>query len=335
MALPTLAITMGDPAGIGPETVVKALPEAFRVCRPVLIGMKEVLASTAEGCGLSDIARQIGGSIPVEMPERLLEHENAPKSGAGSVVPEDGYDLAFRGMAQAAFVRTAVEHAMVGDVDAVVTAPITKSALHKAGIHYPGHTEILGDLTGAKTPVMMLIGRTLRVVPLTTHCPVRDVSKLLTRNMVEDKIKIIDRDMKRFFGISNTRIALCALNPHGGEGGLFGKEEIEVLAPVVVKLRAKGINISGPYPADTIFMKARQGEYDVVATPMHDQALIPLKLLHFDEGVNITLGLPIIRTSPDHGTALDIAGKYVANPTSMITAIKTAADMVQNKRING
>ncbi len=335
MPLPTLAISMGDPAGIGPETVVKALPEAFRVCRPVLVGMEEVLANAAEACGLGDIARQIGHSIPVEMPERLMEHEGAPKPGKKSTGSDKGYDLAFRGVAQAAFVRTAVEHAMVGDVDAVVTAPITKSALRKAGIHYPGHTEILGDLTGTKTPVMMLIGTTLRVVPLTTHCPIRDVPELLTRELVEEKIRVIDRDMKRYFGKSKAKIALCALNPHGGENGMFGQEEIEVLAPAVVRLRTEGINISGPYPADTIFVKAKKGEYDVVATPTHDQALIPLKLLHFDEGVNITLGLPIVRTSPDHGTALDIAGKYVANPTSMITAVKTAADMVQNKRING
>jgi 4-hydroxythreonine-4-phosphate dehydrogenase len=335
MALPTLAITMGDPAGIGPEIVAKALPEAFRVCRPVLIGIKEGFVDAAMACGLEDIARQIGRSIPVETPERLSEHAGAPKPGEAGEAPRMGYDLAFRGMAQAAFVRMAVELAMVADVDAVVTAPITKSALHKAGIHYPGHTEILGDLTGTQTPVMMLIGETLRVVPLTTHCPIREVPDMLTRKLVEEKIRVIDKDMQRYFGMAKARIALCALNPHGGESGLFGKEEIEILAPAVVRLRSEGINISGPHPADTIFVKAVKGEYDVVATPTHDQAMIPIKLLHFDKGVNITLGLPIIRTSPDHGTALDIAGKYSADPTSMITAIKTAADMVQKKRING
>jgi 4-hydroxythreonine-4-phosphate dehydrogenase len=249
------------------------------------------------------------------------------EAGSGGSLPPISLDA--RGRIQYQCVRMAVEMAQKGRVDGIVTGPISKAALAAAGIDFPGHTEILASLTAAHTPVMMLAGQKLRVVPLIVHCALSEVPGLLTRRLVEAQLKIVHRDLGRFFGVRKPRIALCGLNPHAGEGGLFGREEVDVLGPAVAALRKEGVNVSGPHSADTVFLRAARGEFDVVAAPTHDQALIPFKLLHFDEGVNITLGLPIIRTSPGHGTAPDIAWKGVASPTGMIAAIRTAAKMVK------
>lgn len=312
---PILAITMGDPAGIGAEIIVKSLSEALQVCRPVLIGFLRDFEKAAGAYTPPELAARLGRSIPVHEPEE--------GPGAGKL------SESARGEAQGSFIRAAVRMALDAEVEGIVTAPISKAAFRAAGIPHAGHTEMLAELTGAPTPVMMLAGPKLRVVPLTVHCPLSQVPALLTRELVETKIRILHEDLGRFFALPEPRIALCALNPHAGEGGLFGAEEGRVLIPAVKELKSRGIRVSGPFPADTIFRRAAAGEFDVVAAPSHDQALIPLKLLHFDEGVNITLGLPIIRTSPDHGTARDIAGRGIARPASMIAAIRTAAEMAR------
>jgi 4-hydroxythreonine-4-phosphate dehydrogenase len=236
---------------------------------------------------------------------------------------------ASRGEMEMQCVRLAVAMAQKGDVDAIVTAPISKETMAATGSSFPGHTEFLAYLTRTHPPVMMLAGPKLRVVALTTHCALSEAPGRLTRELIEVQVSIVHRDLGRYFGLKSPRIALCGLNPHAGEGGLFGREEIEVMEPAAASLRELGIDVRGPFPADTVFLRAVRGEFDVVCAPTHDQALIPLKLLHFDEGVNVTLGLPIIRTSPDHGTAFDIAWKGVASPTSMIAAIHMAAEMAQ------
>ncbi|MCZ7586403.1 MAG: 4-hydroxythreonine-4-phosphate dehydrogenase PdxA [Deltaproteobacteria bacterium] len=215
-----------------------------------------------------------------------------------------------------------MELSAAGTADGIVTAPISKAALAAAGSPFPGHTEMLSDFTATHPPVMMLAGPDLRVVPLTIHVAIAEVPALLTRELVEVQLGIVHRGLRRFFGIEKPRIALCGLNPHAGEEGMFGQEEIEVLGPAIAALRKRGVDARGPFPADTVFRRAVAGEFDAVAAPTHDQALIPIKLLHFDKAVNVTLGLPLVRTSPDHGTAPDIAGQGVASPASMIAAIR-------------
>ncbi|MCB9476846.1 MAG: 4-hydroxythreonine-4-phosphate dehydrogenase PdxA [Deltaproteobacteria bacterium] len=312
---------MGDPAGIGPEVIAKALPLIVTECEPVLVGLPGLFNESINRYAKlreDDPARRVEVVMPSGVVDPAVETDPAP-----------AFDLATRGRLQTAFIRAAVAMAMDRKVDAVVTGPITKEALDAAGIDFPGHTEMIADLCGIPTPVMMLAGPKLRVVPLTIHMALRDVPDVLTRALVETRIRILDRDLRRYFGLETPRIALTGLNPHAGEGGMFGTEEIDVLAPCVASLRKEGIEITGPYPADTIFVRAVAGDFDVVVAPTHDQALIPLKLLHFDEGVNVTLGLPIIRTSPDHGTAPDIAGQGVASPTSMIAAVRMAMQMAR------
>jgi 4-hydroxythreonine-4-phosphate dehydrogenase len=230
-----------------------------------------------------------------------------------------------RGEAQVRAIEAAVHACLAGQAAAVVTMPIDKRALHAAGSPYPGHTEMIADLCGAPHPVMMLFGPTLRVVPLTTHVALAEVPARLTTEGVFESLRVIHRDLQRLFGIQRPRLALCGLNPHAGEGGLFGTEEIRVLAPAAEAARSAGIVIDGPLPADAVF--AQRSRWDAIVCPTHDQALIPLKLLHFDCGVNTTLGLPIERTSPDHGTARDIAWRGEADPTSAAAAIAAAAEM--------
>jgi 4-hydroxythreonine-4-phosphate dehydrogenase len=216
-----------------------------------------------------------------------------------------------------------------GQASAVVTNPIQKSVLTGAGFGFPGHTEFLAHLAGVARPVMMLAGLDLRVVPITIHVPLRLVPELLTFDLVVETSIITDRALRERFGIARPRLALAGLNPHAGEDGTIGIEDRDVLAPAVRHLNAMGIQITGPHPADTLFHTEARRRYDVALCPTHDQALIPLKTLAFDEGVNVTLGLPFVRTSPDHGTALDIAGKGLARPDSLIAAIRMAADLGQ------
>jgi len=317
MSLPKIVITRGDPKGIGPEVIARSLPRISKFCEPLLVGEKTVILPEvekyAEGFG-----KKLGRDIPLLSPETL-----------GGKTPEEPAPAGDRGSAQVESVRLAVELAARGLAEGIVTGPIAKESL---GPTFSGHTEMLASLTQTHPPVMLFVSKSLRVVPLTTHVPLADVPRLMTRELLEVQLHILERDLRRFFGLEAPRVALCGLNPHAGEDGRFGREEIDIFQPAVAALRDYGIDIHGPFPADTVFRRAVEGEFDLVVAPTHDQALIPIKLLHFEDAVNVTLGLPVIRTSPAHGTALDIAGKGVASPSGMIAAVRTAVEMVNHSQ---
>lgn len=326
---PLIAVTMGDPRGIGPEVVAKALADASlrKICTPLVVGDLRILAGTAAGLGLRLNLREIGeddrepeaGVIPV----RSLSDLNSGKTRS-KLPPEESSRASFR------YVEQAAKMAISGKAAAMVTGPVNKEAIHRAGIPFRGHTEYLAGLSGKKEFVMMLAGDRLRVALVTTHVAYRDVPHLLNGRKIESVIKVTHAGLRDFFGLKKPRIAVAALNPHAGEGGLFGKEET-MIARAIGRARQRGIAASGPWPGDTVFYRANSGEFDAVVCMYHDQALIPLKLLHFDSAVNVTLGLPFIRTSVDHGVAYDIAGRGIANARSMKAAIRLAAEMAAIK----
>ena len=281
---PRIAITSGDPAGIGPEIAQKAAADArvLDVCEPIVYGP----------------------------PDGLRFEPGVLSASAGRAA----YD------ALCAAVRDALE----GRVEAVATAPVSKLAFARAGLPWKGHTDLLAELTGSPRVAMMFWSAPLKVILATVHVALADVPRVLTRDLLEGIIDLTTRELPRF-GVAAPRLALAGLNPHAGEGGVIGSEEQQVLEPVVEAARARGVDIRGPFPGDTIFVRASRGEFDAVIACYHDQGLIPVKLLAFGTAVNVTLGLPIIRTSVDHGTAFDIAGKGVADPSSMIEATLLAA----------
>jgi len=292
---PKIAITVGDPAGIGPEIAVKAAadPRVTSVCEPRLYGPHT--------------------------------HGALTFYGHGQVSAEAG---------RAAFdaIAKAVEDALRGEVDAIATAPVNKEAFALAGLPWKGHTDLLAHLTGTPRVVMMFYSEMLCVALATVHVPVADVSRLLTPDHVDFVIDLTARELPRF-GFNKPRIALAGLNPHAGEHGVIGSEDDAVLRPAVERARGRGIEITGPWPADTVFGRAKRGEFDSVIACYHDQGLIPMKLLSFGRAVNVTLGLPIIRTSVDHGTAFDIAGKDVADASSLVEAILLAAKLVKSRGV--
>jgi 4-hydroxythreonine-4-phosphate dehydrogenase len=292
-----LAMTVGDPRGIGPEIVSKALAD------PRVVERCDVLVVGPEGLGL-----------PVAEPiERWL-----PESGA-----------AFAGRLSGMAIERAVEMAQAGVVEGIVTAPIDKAALHAGGYNYPGHTEMLGELTKSSV-AMMLASDKLRVVLATTHIPLRLVVEKLSADAIIDAARITRDGLREWFGLDSPRIALCALNPHAGDGGRFGKEDEKLLAPA-----ARAAGIAGPFPADTVFVRAMKGEFDAVIAPYHDVGMTAIKVASFGSAVNVTLGLPFPRTSPDHGTALDIAGQNRADAASMIAATLLCASIVARVRSRG
>ncbi|MFQ5585664.1 MAG: 4-hydroxythreonine-4-phosphate dehydrogenase PdxA [Thermodesulfobacteriota bacterium] len=316
---PTIAITMGDPAGVGPEVLLRAVADkrVTRCCHPVVLG---------DGAILRHIARKIGLRGVVS---KVIVH-NLSYLNPARIKPGRPYISCGRAMVR--YVEEAARLAMAGDVDAMVTGPISKEAINRAGCPFPGHTEFLASLTKSKDYAMMLGGRRLKVVLVTIHEPLRVVPRLLTEEKILKTIRITDESFKEYLGFKRPRIAVAALNPHGGEGGLFGDEEVGIIGPAMKRARRLGIDVSGPHPPDTLFHRAAKGkEFDVVVSMYHDQGLIPLKLIHFEDGVNVTLGLPVIRTSVDHGTAYDIAWQGSASPDSMIAAIKMAAMMAGMK----
>lgn len=317
---------MGDPAGIGPEIIAKALAGAgpFAVCSPVVIGDAGVLQKAVSELGLSLAVARI--KAPADA---------APSRGRMDVLSLDVVDLgahawgrpnASSGAAAVAYIKKAVDLALRREVDALVTAPISKAMMNAAGHHYAGHTELLAELTGAKDYGMLFVGGGLRVILTTIHVALKDVPALVTTKAVLRTLRLAHRAM-RSFGIERPKIGVAALNPHAGEGGLFGGEEGDRIMPAVIAARAEGIQASDPLPADTLFYQARNGRYDIVAAMYHDQGLAPLKMLAFGNAVNVTVGLPIIRTLVDHGTAYDIAGKGCANPASLLAAVDLAAKM--------
>ena len=328
---PIVAITMGDPRGVGPEVVVKALSrEALRqACCPLILGDPLILRRTVEVLGLRlKVAEIEEGSIP-EMPDEGLGilplSRLLPGKDPTEVPPEESSIASFR------YLEKAGKMALAGQVDAVTTGPVSKGAIARAGIPFQGHTEFFAGLAGTKDFVMMLSGERLRVALVTTHAPLSEVSRSLKEERIFSVVEITGRSLREYFGFPNPRIAVAAFNPHGGEDGLFGEEE-KIISRAVDQARGEDWAVSGPWPADSLFHRAVQGEYDAVVCMYHDQGLIPLKLLHFHTAVNVTLGLSFIRTSVDHGVAYDIAGKGVASPRSMEEAIKMAAQMAIRKR---
>jgi 4-phospho-D-threonate 3-dehydrogenase / 4-phospho-D-erythronate 3-dehydrogenase len=325
-SLPRVAITMGDPAGIGPEVVLKAVAEEEirAACVPFIIGDAQLLAHTARTLDLQcgyDIIRQ-GEEIPEEVSGPVIFHLD----NIGGYI-EPGIESGAAGKAAAGYIEAAVELCAAGSVDAIATAPINKRALFLGGYSFPGHTEFLAHLTNTEEFAMAFVAANLRIVLLSTHVPLAEAIRMVTRDRIIRTIHLADREMKRW-GIERPRIAVAALNPHGAEGGLFGIEEAVEIAPAIEACHGTDeVNVHGPFSADTVFLRASRGEFDAVIACYHDQAMIPVKCLSFGEAVNVTLGLPFIRTSVDHGTAFDIAGKGLAEHSSMLAAIKLAADL--------
>jgi 4-hydroxythreonine-4-phosphate dehydrogenase len=324
--LPRIAITMGDPAGIGPEVVLKAVAEAEirRVCVPIIIGDAQLLAHTARTLDLQsgyDIVRQ-GEPLPAELSEPIIFHLDNIN---GTIEP--GVESGAAGKAAGGYIEAAVDLCAAGSVDAIATAPINKRSLFLGGYSYPGHTEFLAQLTGSEEYAMAFVAANLRIVLISTHVPLAQAIRMVKSERIIRTIRLANRELKRW-GIAQPRLAMAALNPHGAEGGLFGMEETSEIVPAIETCRDQDdINVQGPYSADTVFLRASRGEFDAVIACYHDQAMIPVKCLSFGEAVNVTLGLPFIRTSVDHGTAFDIAGKGIAEHSSMIAAIKLAAEL--------
>jgi len=323
---PRIAVTMGDPAGVGPELCLRALAAAAlaRQCVPVVFGDAGVLARVAEVCRLAP-------------PEHVLSAEAWPEQAASLDRPavvdcqaidapsvEPGRVSAACGRAAFAYIDRAIQAALAGQVAAVATAPLHKEALHAAGFHYPGHTEIFAERTGARRVCMMLTSEPLTVSLVTTHVGYHEVCRGLSTARIVEVIELSADAVSRLRGRA-ARIAVCGLNPHAGEHGLFGLgEEESIIAPAVDQARARGFDVVGPLPPDTAFAPARRRQTDAYVCMYHDQGLIPLKTLAFDAAVNVTLGLPIVRTSVDHGTAMDIAWTGRAGPTSLFEAIRVA-----------
>ncbi|HSF59377.1 MAG TPA: 4-hydroxythreonine-4-phosphate dehydrogenase PdxA [Candidatus Binatia bacterium] len=329
---PIVAVTMGDPAGIGPEVVRKALadPRIKRACNPLILGDWEVLQRPLRG-------KNNAAKLVCWQPgQALLPLLRSPCAGVVCSISSlsaresrPGFPTRAGGHAVYRYIAVAAKLALSGVVDAIATAPISKSILQDAGYNYPGHTELLADLSRTTECRMMLIGKKLRVVLVTGHVAFTKVARGLSREGIGTTLELAHRSLRQFFGIARPRLAVAALNPHGGEEGIFGDEEQAMIAPAVRAAKRRGIQAAGPFPADSLFHQAVHGDYDAVVCMYHDQGLIPLKLHHFFGGVAVTLGPPFIRTSVDHGTAYDIAGKGKADPSSMKEAILLAARLAR------
>ena len=309
---------MGDPAGIGPEIVLKALANGkiFDLCVPIVIGDKETLKRTA---------------TQFQIDPTIVNRSDVVDPGFSLGNFDIGHDSAETGRASARYIETAVELWRDGEIDAIATAPISKKALSMAGYEFPGHTEFLAHLTGTERVGMSFFASDLRVVLLSTHLSLSDAIKKVARQNLVELIELSSKHIGKLLK-HQPKLAVAGLNPHASEGGLFGSEEAEEIIPAVDTCRSNGIDVSGPYSPDTIFLRCFRGEFDAVIALYHDQATIPVKAFSFGSAVNVTLGLPLIRTSVDHGTAFDIAGKGIADASSMVAAIKLAAELVQKQK---
>lgn len=325
--LTPLALSMGDPSGVGPEIVAKAWTARARHNLPpfFVVGQAAALRAVWDGpiapiADPTDAARRFAEALPL--------FEIAGECPPPGIPDSRGAAAAF----EALEVATGLVRA--GSASALVTGPVSKACLYDVGFSYPGQTEFVAERCGIarENAVMMLAGPSLRVVPITTHLSLADAVRRLDTALIRDVACIVAKGLKRNFGIPSPRLVLAGLNPHAGEAGAMGREEMDVMAPAVASLRALGIEITGPLPADTLFHEDARARYDAALCGYHDQALIPVKTLHFHDAVNITLGLPIVRTSPDHGTAFDIAGRGIARADSMIAAIRMAAEAVVHRR---
>jgi 4-phospho-D-threonate 3-dehydrogenase / 4-phospho-D-erythronate 3-dehydrogenase len=327
---PIIGITVGDPAGIGPEIVVKALADLSlsEVCRPILIGDRSNLDQVNDQLGLGARLREFNSSdyLPDIAGIDVIDQANID----GGM--EFGIESEITGRSAAKNIESAVDLWRQGTIDAISTAPISKNALKLAGYDFPGHTEFLASLTETRDFAMSFFAEKLRVVLLSTHVSLRKAIELVTTDSLVELIKFSDRTLPILIG-RRPKIAVAGVNPHASEGGMFGNEEALEIEPAVEKCRAEGINVSGPYSPDTIFLRGYRGEFDLVVACYHDQATIAVKSLSFGSSVNVTLGLPVVRTSVDHGTAFDIAGKGVAEESSMKAAIRLAAELVKHRRL--
>jgi len=330
-----LAVSLGDPAGIGPEIIVESWARRREegLAPFFVVGGKQVLEAASCTRGLKDITCLVGSAEEAleVFNDRLPVLDTSDAEYTPGEPTEEGAALALHSLAEATRL------ALLGKASAVVTAPVAKAQLAAVGFEFPGQTEFLAEVCGLNQDdaVMMLAGPSLRAVPLTVHCALADVPKRLSQELIIRRARIVATALRRDFGIENARIAVCGLNPHAGEDGRFGNEESNIIAPAIAELVADGLSITGPHSADSVFTPRARETYDAALAMYHDQALIPLKALDFDEGVNVTLGLPIIRTSPDHGTAFDIAGKGIADPGAMIAALRMAGEMAVRRASDG
>ncbi len=328
MHKPRLLITLGDVAGIGPEVVARAWPDLVQESYPIVVGDPGWVERGAKFAGVSvtvDSITEVRQALPTadRIPCIPATKQDLSRVSSGKVCPEAGraaYD----------FLIDAIDRTMRKEADAIVTAPLHKEGLHAAGLKYPGHTEILAERTGTKQFAMVLYGDGVAVAHVTLHMALRDVFKNLTPNSVLEKIKLLEDLLPRLLD-RKPRIGVAALNPHASDGGLFGDEEAKIIAPAVTEGRAAGIDVSGPWPADTLFVRAHKGEFDGIVAMYHDEGHIAMKLRSGWRCVNISAGLPIVRTSVAHGTAYDIAGKGIASPESLIAAARVAAKLAMSQ----
>ncbi|MDB4443880.1 4-hydroxythreonine-4-phosphate dehydrogenase PdxA [bacterium] len=325
---------MGDPSGIGPEIIVKAFSDSnlYSRCRPLVLGDPEVLSRYLKG-GTAPAIHEITRPSDATGSPGKIDLMAISRLDRDLTMP--GHPTIESGKAMVQYILRAVEMAKQGDIAAMVTCPISKALMNEAGYAYEGHTQLIADLTNTKDYIMMLAGDRLRVTLVTIHCALKDVPANLDEDKIYKTIAITSKALEKDFGLQSPRVAVVALNPHAGESGLFGSEEEAFVVPAVCRAKEDGFRVEGPFPADTLFHKAASGQFDAVVAMYHDQGLIPLKLLHFADAVNITLGLPIIRTSVDHGTAYDIAGKNIADPSSLKAAIGLAVAMARNRARRG
>jgi len=331
---PIIGITMGDPVGIGPEILLKALCQKslYDTCRPLVLGDAQVVTGANQKLGTGLAVRPVADPEEAQYQSGRIDVVGLSDLDYSRLKP--GSPTRETGRAMVQYITQGVDWAVQGRIHGLATCPINKTAMHTAGFHFEGHTELLAEQTNTSDCVMMLAGTRLRVALVTIHLPLGEVSKNLTTEAVVKTIRITERALRESFGIPHPRLSVAALNPHGGESGLFGDEEIRIIAPALRQAAEQGLNVSGPHPPDTIFYWALKGKWDAVISMYHDQGLIPFKMVHFHDGVNTTLGLPMVRTSVDHGTAYDIAGTGKADPGSLIAAIEMAADQA-TKRAKG
>jgi 4-hydroxythreonine-4-phosphate dehydrogenase len=331
LARPILALTMGDPVGVGPEIIVKALADAriYHVCRPLIIGDLPALERARQALDpalhihLADrpgAGRYQSGTLDLMARSQLAVHDL-----------QYGHPTPASGAAMVDYILTAIDLALLQKVAGMVTAPISKISMKLSGYDYPGHTELLAERTKTPEFAMMLAGGDFRVILVTIHCALSEVPKRITREGLLRLFHLASRALDRDFGLTGVPLGVAALNPHASEEGMFGHEETDIIIPAVQEAQAAGLAVEGPFPADTLFWRHYQGEFSAIICMYHDQGLIPLKLLHFMDGVNVTLGLPIIRTSVDHGTAYNLAGTGMASPDSLKAAILMATAMAQRR----
>ncbi|MBU8909943.1 MAG: 4-hydroxythreonine-4-phosphate dehydrogenase PdxA [Desulfobacterales bacterium] len=335
--LPIIGITMGDPVGIGPEILVKALNNSslYALCRPLIIGDSYIIKQALKLLSYNNHINIIDNPGQGRYLFNTLDIIDI--SNIGMNLSDLSGPTIETGTAMQDYIIKGIDLALDNHISGLVTCPITKTALKLAGSQFHGHTELLAHRTKAKDYAMMLAGGKLRVVLVTIHIPLSQVSASLTMDKIIKKIKLTHTSLKERFDIKYPEIAVAGLNPHAGEASMFGRQEEDIIAPAVRLAKKEGLKVTGPLPPDTVFYKAVNGQYDAVVCMYHDQGLIPFKLVHFKDGVNTTIGLPIIRTSVDHGTAYDIAWQGIADPSSLVQAIKMAAFQANNKKpeING